>query len=374
MSSDPTKDVINALHLPTHAAHLRSAVPLDVASLTAEQGYLRVGSSEGTQPPPSPVLKEGPPSVGEGHSRLNSVVLMDPPSIMDVEGSFVPTPALPGSPQHVKPKHSTCNDRIHSFLDLFVVEPRAANSIGSACTVVVVIASIVYAVVLLLEALGKPLMMQNRVKWSAGKSFPCTFQCLSPSGCLVSNTLKPSEPQPCITVNHLDTVELLMGRSEDPAMGISVAALRSGAEPLASINSDMYMEPDPSLPPNDPMSIGIVDNVVDMPSKLPQGTHLAWYVETHNMTRSGKGRLRREYFVQQVNSDGAVLPSSTSCAVPEGWAQARIRLMPQWNEILVDYETSLMEWFGTSSGMYAAFVSWGAMIVGTWEFWRSAIH
>uniref|UniRef100_A0A6U2CKQ6 Uncharacterized protein n=1 Tax=Hemiselmis andersenii TaxID=464988 RepID=A0A6U2CKQ6_HEMAN len=376
----------------TPAAQQRNG-HLEMSSILVDHGYLHISrkSSEEPSTPATPELKYneslrgngvavtcascGPPCVEDAHSRVGSVaLLLDAPSLADNDGSFIPAPDVVSvSPNKAKERPHTCNGRIHQFLDLFVVEPRAANSVGSATTIIVVCAAIVYAVILLLQTMSAPLYSVNEVKWSAGKFFPCQLQCLSPSGCVVSNTLNPNDPQPCVTVSHLDYFDLKMGRSEDAAMGISVAGLRSGSEPLVSINSDMYMEPDPSLPADDPMNTGIVDFVVDMPSKLSMGTHLAWYVETHNKTRTGKGALRREFFVQQVNSDGGVLASSTSCGVPEGWVQTRIRLMPQWNEITVDYETSLLDWFGTSAGMYAAFVSWGAMLVGTWEFWSGMV-
>jgi len=263
-------------------------------------------------------------------------------------------------------KKQTRLQKFIHWLDVYAVEPREPNSHGVMITISIIGASLAYAVVLFIEQQNAPLREVAAVLWTSSYTFPATVQCISPSGCKISNTLDPDKVTKCYDVRDKEKIDVRLGWGPDPEKGLSVVAqAASVSSHLFIIDSDMYMEPLPGANPN-PMG-PIEDNVVNMATPILQGTSLAWYVQTRNHTRYGKGAMRHEYFVQSVNFDGAPMAGSTPCSVPDGWVQSRVRMMPQWNQVTVEKPEGWLEWFGTASGMYAAFVSWGAMLLGTWE-------
>jgi hypothetical protein len=112
-----------------------------------------------------------------------------------------------------------------SGLDVYAVEPREPNSHGVMITISIIGASLAYAVVLFIEQQNAPLREVAAVLWTSSYTFPATVQCISPSGCKISNTLDPDKVTKCYDVRDKEKIDVRLGWGPDPEKGLSVVAV-----------------------------------------------------------------------------------------------------------------------------------------------------
>jgi len=126
-----------------------------------------------------------------------------------------------------------------SGLDVYAVEPREPNKHGVMITIAIIGASLAYAVVLFIEQQNAPLREVAAVLWTSSKTFPATVQCISPSGCKISNTLDPAKVTKCFDVKDKEKMEVKLGWGPDPEKGLSVVAVTKPLSAQPRISSQI---------------------------------------------------------------------------------------------------------------------------------------
>jgi hypothetical protein len=269
-----------------------------------------------------------------------------------------------------------------SYIDLFGVEERPENPLGGIITLIIVPLGLIYAIILLLQTFDTDLQVSNDLKWSPHDEFPITIKCVSSSGCLVSNHYwEDLSSSSCSYLKEDEEYDTYISYFDNPKNGISILSNENNQggynyTNIIEVKSETYMPW---------MASADSDGTYMMWGGVIAGTNYLNMVKTSNFTLKGSGRQRKEYFGFQVDFNGDLLPDSTVCSTTAtlasyNWTtsdnlqQVRLRLQASYNHIRVTNPASLLSWFGTSSGMYAAMFGYGALLLFIFEEWLGKDH
>jgi len=147
---------------------------------------------------------------------------------------------------------------------------------------------------------------------------------------------------------------------------VSLYTLNGSAEVASVWSNGNYWDEDP--PTNE-------NGMLDLAAPLFGASLSVNYVKVTNHTLEGPGNIRHEWFFSYMSSDGSHEPfDSDPCmdvvAKNGGVAQmqhTKVRMSPFFNEIDVKDSFSVLEYIGTTSGMYGLFLSGGALILAVME-------
>ena len=279
--------------------------------------------------------------------------------------------------------------------DLFRVEPRKPSVVGGLVSLAIIPATAVFVWALYTDLRAAPPVESQEILWTyASGPYEATLRCEATDGCWVSNKYgsDPHHPEglvasegDCVFIAQGANTTLHLGYSFEPTEGLSVITKRPPTyDPnaqIASLLSDMNF-----------WKGEFIENGGVMPfwSYGVPGTTGVTLVKTHNATldSDSNGRNRVEYFLQHVSSESEPLDDSYSdCATVIGgtsWnpaaagshshMQTRFRLAPEFYSVTVNKQwSSVLAFFGASSGVWAAFIAWGSLIVASSEWVKYVI-
>ena len=280
--------------------------------------------------------------------------------------------------------------KLVGVFDLYHVKPRKPSIVGGLVSLAIIPATAVFVWALYADLRGAPPVEAQEILWTyASGPYEATLRCEVTDGCWVSNKYGTDSHHPeglvasegdCVFLAQGANTTLHLGYSFEPTEGLSVIAKRpSPYDPnakIASLLSDMNF-----------WKGEFIENGGVMPfwSYGVPGTTSITLVKTHNATldSDSNGRNRVEYFLQHVSSESDPLDNSYSdCATvianSQTWSsssathshmQTRFRLAPEFYSITVSKQwNSVLAFFGASSGVWAAFITWGSLIVASSEW------
>lgn len=280
--------------------------------------------------------------------------------------------------------------------DVYRIKPRNPSIVGGLVSLTIIPATAVFVWALYADLRAAPPVESQEILWTyASGPYEATLRCEAAGGCWVSNKYGSDSHHPeglvasegeCSFLAQGANATLHLGYSFEPTEGLSVIAVRpSSYDPnakIASLLSDMNF-----------WKGEFIENGGVMPfwSYGVPGTTSVTLVKTHNATldSDSNGRNRVEYFLQHVSSESDPLGNSYSdCAIviggtwnppPSGGAshshmQTRFRLAPEFYQLTVSKQwNSVLAFFGASSGVWAAFITWGSLIVASSEWVKYVI-
>jgi len=259
-------------------------------------------------------------------------------------------------------------NKVVQLLDSYAVEEREPNFVGMVVSLCILPATIIYAVMLYLQLQDNPFVESNQIIWSmAFNPFPVDFECLAESGCILSGTEQNGTRHAgCVTMASHERKTFYLNYAGGQMPMISLYTLNGSAEVAVVWSQANHWEGDPPINKN---------GVKDMAAKLFGATLSANYVKVFNRTLAGVGSVRHEWFFTYMSSDGTHEPFDSDPCVDVvnargGVAQmqhTKVRMAPFYNEIEVKDSFGVLEYIGTTSGMYGLFISGGALVLALLE-------
>mmetsp|Transcript_35304 Transcript_35304/g.59505 ORF Transcript_35304/g.59505 Transcript_35304/m.59505 type:complete len:388 (+) Transcript_35304:140-1303(+) len=263
---------------------------------------------------------------------------------------------------------NTKRNKFVNLMDSYAVETREPNFIGAVLSLCILPATIIYAVMLYLQLQDNPFVESNQIIWSmAFNPFPVDFECLAESGCILSGTEQNGTRHAgCVTMASHERKTFYLNYAGGQMPMISLYTLNGSAEVAVVWSQANHWEGDPPINKN---------GVKDMAAKLFGATLSANYVKVFNRTLAGVGSVRHEWFFTYMSSDGTHEPFDSDPCVDVvnargGVAQmqhTKVRMAPFYNEIEVKDSFGVLEYIGTTSGMYGLFLSGGALLLAVME-------
>jgi len=261
--------------------------------------------------------------------------------------------------------------KVVGMLDSYAVEERQPNFFGAVILLCILPATLVYAIMLYVQLQNNPFIESNQVEWSmAFGPFPVDFECTAVTGCMFSGANSGTHEEPthatCVTMERSERQTFFLDYAGGKTPMVSLYTL-NGSASIGSIWSESNKwDADPPTYKN---------GMFPMPAPLFGATLNANYVTVTNKTLEGVGHKRNEWFLTYMSSDGSHEPfDKDPCeevvkarGPMDQYLHTRIRMAPFFNKIEVTQSFSILEYIGTTSGMYGLFISGGALILAVLE-------
>ncbi|GAX72610.1 hypothetical protein CEUSTIGMA_g66.t1 [Chlamydomonas eustigma] len=276
------------------------------------------------------------------------------------------------------------------MFDAYALQEKPSTLIGCIITVAVLAATVVYLVVVLIQAMNAPLVQTSSVYWTIGAGpFPANVTCVAYDGCYFSNKLSVQWATPvALSVDSAQTQCMFLAYQQSYIFNITFS--NSPLDGLQMIyNSTNVADSVPAgfgaLVASETNCFGLGlgppscnSGMMFMPSPIGPGFTLLTYVETHNTTvSSGPSALRREWFLGKFTNDTGVVPGSTPCldSLPNNllndphMVQARLRYNTFYTVQTISRDNILLVLFGSVGGAYSLFLQFGGWLIGLCSMW-----
>jgi len=273
-----------------------------------------------------------------------------------------------------------------SIVDVYRIRPRKPSLIGGLVSVAIIPATAIFVWALYADLKTSPPVESQEIMWTYDEGpYEAPLRCEAPGGCWVSNNYgddshHPSglvaEEKDCVFLGYKENKTVHLAYSFEPFEGLSVIAARpSTPDPnfkVASILSDMNYWKGRFI---------YNEGVMPLWSYTMGGMTTVTLVITHNETLTGVGAKRTEFFLHHISSEDNITPgttgNNTKCEdlhTSSTHLQARFRLAPEFYKVTVRRAwKSYLAFFGASSGVWAAFVAWGSILVATSESFKGVM-
>mmetsp|Transcript_35305 Transcript_35305/g.59507 ORF Transcript_35305/g.59507 Transcript_35305/m.59507 type:complete len:386 (+) Transcript_35305:140-1297(+) len=261
---------------------------------------------------------------------------------------------------------NTKRNKFVNLMDSYAVETREPNFIGAVLSLCILPATIIYAIMLYFQLKDNPFVENNQMSWSlAFGPYPFDFECRAEAGCILS-VINGKNHTECTQMAQSQRRNFSLSYAGGKVPMVSLYTLNGSAEVASVWSNGNYWDKDPPTYKN---------GMLDLAAPLFGASLSVNYVKVTNHTLKGPGNIRHEWFFSYMSSDGSYEPfDSDPCvdvvAAHGGVAQmqhTKVRMSPFFNEIDVKDSFSVLEYIGTTSGMYGLFLSGGALLLAVME-------